>query len=228
MVELAGWQRHRRVTISARASGAAAARIHSMFALSSAASNFAGMSRRHAPIARGSPPTPLSAPVASPRERFQRTPPSLRVTVTHRQVDACRPREAARRDPETRAIADPSHDARANLFPPLSIPVGAHKGLATPRRVAARAAVAPSPFAKLQAGDKVKVTESVVVYHVPKSKGAATDLNGMEGEVASRADDLNGTYISANLEVRVAFAVPDDPKGKTFIAHMKEDEVEAL
>jgi hypothetical protein len=39
---------------------------------------------------------------------------------------------------------------------------------------------------------------------------------------------LNGTYISANLEIRVAFAVPDDPKGKTFIAHMKEDEVEAL
>ena len=137
-------------------------------------------------------------------------------------------RSRPRRDPEIRAIADPSHDARANSFPPLSIPVGARKGLATPRRVAARAAVAPSPFAKLQAGDKVKVTESVVVYHVPKSKGAATDLNGMEGEVASRADDLNGTYISANLEVRVAFAVPDDPKGKTFIAHMKEDEVEAL
>ena len=79
-----------------------------------------------------------------------------------------------------------------------------------------------------QSWDKVKVKESVVVYHVPKSKGAAVDLNGMEGEVASRADDLNGTYISANLEIRVAFAVPDDPKGKTFIAHMKEDEVEAL
>ena len=29
-------------------------------------------------------------------------------------------------------------------------------------------------------------------------------------------------------EVARAFAVPDDPKGKTFIAHMKEDEVEAL
>ena len=57
---------------------------------------------------------------------------------------------------------------------------------------------------------------------------AATDLNGMEGEVASRADDLDGTYISANLEIRVAFAVPEDPKGKTFIAHLKEDEVEAL
>ena len=46
--------------------------------------------------------------------------------------------------------------------------------------------------------------------------------------MASRADDLNGTYISANLEVRVAFPVVDDPKGKTFIAHMKEDEVEVV
>ena len=60
------------------------------------------------------------------------------------------------------------------------------------------------------------------------SEGAATDLEGMEGVVASRADDLNGTYISANLEVRVAFPVVDDPKGKTFIAHMKEDEIEAV
>ena len=168
-----------------------------------------------------------------PRRVASRTFPS-NAPVSPRDGDTptsgCVPsaRSRPRRDPETRAIADPSHDARANSFLPLSIPVGARKGLATPRRVAARAAVAPSPFAKLQAGDKVKVTESVVVYHVPKSKGAATDLNGMEGEVASRADDLNGTYISANLEVRVAFAVPDDPKGKTFIAHMKEDEVEAL
>ena len=142
-------------------------------------------------------------------------------------MDACRPREAARVATQTRAVADPFHDACATSDP-LSIPVGAHKGLAAPRRVAARSAVAPSPIAKLQAGDKVKVKESVVVYHVPKSKGAATDLNGMEGEVASRADDLDGTYISANLEIRVAFAVPEDPKGKTFIAHLKEDEVEAL
>jgi hypothetical protein len=42
-----------------------------------------------------------------------------------------------------------------------------------------------------------------------------------------RADDLKGVYISANLEVRVAF---DNPlfEGKTFIAHMKEDEVEVV
>jgi|TARA_B110000977_G_scaffold194504_2_gene271247 hypothetical protein len=72
------------------------------------------------------------------------------------------------------------------------------------------------------------VKESVVVYHVPKTKGAATDLVGMEGEIASRADDLNGVYISANLEVRVKLLVPDDPKGKTFITHMKEDELEVM
>ena len=73
-----------------------------------------------------------------------------------------------------------------------------------------------------------QVSSSVVVFHVPKSKGAATDLMGMEGVVDSRADDYEGTYISANLEIRVALPVPDDPKGKTFIAHMREDEVEAL
>ena len=65
---------------------------------------------------------------------------------------------------------------------------------------------------------------------VPRAqeKGAATELMGMEGVVDSRADDHEGTYISANLEVRVALPVPDDPKGKTFIAHVREDEVEAL
>ena len=74
-----------------------------------------------------------------------------------------------------------------------------------------------------------QVVSKVVVYHVPKGdRKNGTDLSGWEGVVNSRADDYNGTYISANLEVRVAFAVPDDPKGKTFIAHMKEDEVEAL
>tara|TARA_B110000208_G_scaffold185190_1_gene240008 strand:+ start:257 stop:409 length:153 start_codon:yes stop_codon:yes gene_type:complete len=50
----------------------------------------------------------------------------------------------------------------------------------------------------------------------------------MEGEVASRADDLNGVYISANLEVRIKLLVPDDPKEKTFLTHVKEDEVELI
>ena len=95
---------------------------------------------------------------------------------------------------------------------------------------AVRASAASPASAKLQAGDKVRVTSSAVVYHVPKSKGAPTELKGMEGEaVASRADELDGTYISANLEIRVKLAVPDDPKGKTFgRAHEREDELEVL
>ena len=101
-------------------------------------------------------------------------------------MDACRPREAARRDPETRAITDPSHDAAPTPSSSLDSSRRAQRSR-DPPRASPRARPWPSPVAKLQAGDKVKVTESVVVYHVPKSKGAATDLNGMEGEVASRA-----------------------------------------
>ena len=55
---------------------------------------------------------------------------------------------------------------------------------------------------------KVRVNKSVVVYHVPKTKGTATDLNGFEGEVAQRADELDGKYISANLPLKVALPLP--------------------
>lgn len=72
-----------------------------------------------------------------------------------------------------------------------------------------------------------QVVSKVVVYHVPKGdRKNGTDLSGWEGVVDSRADDYNGTYISANLEVKVAFPVPNDPKGKTFIVHCKENELE--
>ena len=72
------------------------------------------------------------------------------------------------------------------------------------------------------------MTSKFVVYHVPKGdRKNGTDLSGWEGVVDSRADDLNGVYISANLEVKVKFDVPNDPKGKTFIVHCKEDELEA-
>uniref|UniRef100_A0A7S0SD67 Ferredoxin thioredoxin reductase alpha chain domain-containing protein n=1 Tax=Mantoniella antarctica TaxID=81844 RepID=A0A7S0SD67_9CHLO len=82
--------------------------------------------------------------------------------------------------------------------------------------------------AKLEVGDKVKVTAKVVVFHMPLSRGAATDLQGMVGEVASRADDFNGKYISATFEYKVAIPIPDHVKGKTFIVHMREDEVEVV
>mmetsp|Transcript_5102 Transcript_5102/g.22801 ORF Transcript_5102/g.22801 Transcript_5102/m.22801 type:complete len:118 (-) Transcript_5102:272-625(-) len=98
--------------------------------------------------------------------------------------------------------------------------------VAAPKRAVARAS-GVAVRAKLDAGDKVKVVSKVVVYHVPKGdRKNGTDLSGWEGVVDSRADDYNGTYISANLEVKVAFPVPNDPKGKTFIVHCKENELE--
>ena len=76
-------------------------------------------------------------------------------------------------------------------------------------------------------GAKVRVNKSVVVYHVPKTKGTATDLNGFEGEVAQRADELDGTYISANLPLKVALPLPDG-SGKTFLVHLTAEELEIL
>ena len=130
-----------------------------------------------------------------------------------------RPSRSPRPDP-TPALHRESLPTVGSVSPALRSPAR--------RASAVRASAASPASAKLQAGDKVRVTSSAVVYHVAKSKGAPTELKGMEGEVASRADELDGTYISANLEIRVKLAVPDDPKGKTFIAHMREDELEVL
>ncbi|MFM6222691.1 MAG: ferredoxin-thioredoxin reductase variable chain, partial [Dolichospermum sp.] len=37
----------------------------------------------------------------------------------------------------------------------------------------------------MKVGDRVRVKESVVVYHHPEHKGQATDIQGTEGEVAA-------------------------------------------
>jgi hypothetical protein len=51
---------------------------------------------------------------------------------------------------------------------------------------------------------------------------------GMEGEVHSRADELKGVYISANLPIKISFPIEGNTNGKRWIAHMKEDELEIL
>lgn len=88
-----------------------------------------------------------------------------------------------------------------------------------------RSRVAVRARAKLAPGTPVKVSKSVQVYHVPKSKGEATDLAGMSGVIDSRADEHEGKPTSATLAVRVKLEVPDG-SGKTFIAHLDESEVE--
>ncbi|MGB5134495.1 MAG: ferredoxin-thioredoxin reductase variable chain [Prochlorococcaceae cyanobacterium] len=70
----------------------------------------------------------------------------------------------------------------------------------------------------MQPGDQVKVCRSVVVYHHPKHRGEAFDMQGEQGEVVSVLNDWKGRMISPTLPVIVAF-------GK-FRAHFRADELE--
>jgi hypothetical protein len=70
----------------------------------------------------------------------------------------------------------------------------------------------------MQAGDPVKVCQSVVVFHHPQHRGQAFDLLGEQGEVVSVLSDWKGRVISPTLPVVVAF-------GK-FRAHFRADELE--
>ena len=71
----------------------------------------------------------------------------------------------------------------------------------------------------MQPGDKVTVSESVMVFHHPQHRGAAFDLKGQQGEVVQVLHDWKGRTISPNLPVVVAF-------GK-FRAHFRADELQA-
>ena len=71
----------------------------------------------------------------------------------------------------------------------------------------------------MQPGDRVKVCQSVVVFHHPQNRGQAFDLKGQEGEVVTVLNDFKGRVISPTLPVVVAF-------GK-FRAHFRADELEA-
>lgn len=93
---------------------------------------------------------------------------------------------------------------------------------ASSRRPLARGVAIVARFA---VGDAVRVTADVRAYHVPKSKGQGVDLKGMVGVVESRADSHEGTTTSATLPCKVALPVPNGD-GKTFIAHLGEDELE--
>jgi hypothetical protein len=73
----------------------------------------------------------------------------------------------------------------------------------------------------MNVGDRVRVTQSVVVYHHPQHRKEPFDLKGMEGEIIEIVNNWQGRPVSANLPVLVQF-------DKKFKAHFREDEVEAI
>ena len=73
----------------------------------------------------------------------------------------------------------------------------------------------------MQIGDRVRVSESVIVYHHPKNKNQPFDVVGQEGEVTAIVTEWQGRPVSANLPVVVKFE-------KKFQAHFREDELESV
>jgi len=73
----------------------------------------------------------------------------------------------------------------------------------------------------MKVGDKVRITESIIVYHHPEHRSQAFDLKGSEGEVIAFVTEWHGRPVSANLPIAVQFS-------KKFKAHLREDELEVV
>lgn len=73
----------------------------------------------------------------------------------------------------------------------------------------------------MKVGDRVRVKDSVVVYHHPEHRSQAFDLKGTEGEVIGIATQWQGRPVSANLPIVVQFSTK-------FKAHLRENELEVI
>lgn len=73
----------------------------------------------------------------------------------------------------------------------------------------------------MKVGDRIRVKESIIVYHHPEHRNQPFDIKGLEGEVIAFANEWQGKPISANLPVYVQFS-------KKFKAHLRENEVELV
>lgn len=71
----------------------------------------------------------------------------------------------------------------------------------------------------MKVGDRVRVKESVLVYHHPSHRNDAFDIKGLEGEITAFANEYEGKPISANFPVLVKFETK-------FKAHLRENELE--
>ncbi|MCF8131965.1 MAG: ferredoxin-thioredoxin reductase variable chain [Synechococcus sp.] len=69
-------------------------------------------------------------------------------------------------------------------------------------------------------GERVRVSQSVVVFTHPEHRGKPFDLQGQEGEVVSVLNEWKGRPISPTLPVVVAFG--------RFKAHFRTDELESV
>ncbi len=70
----------------------------------------------------------------------------------------------------------------------------------------------------MKVGDRIKVEESVIVYHHPEHKKEAFDIKGLEGELIEIITEWEGRPLSANFPYLVQFS-------KKFKTHFREEEI---
>ncbi|MBD2450368.1 ferredoxin-thioredoxin reductase variable chain [Nostoc sp. FACHB-152] len=73
----------------------------------------------------------------------------------------------------------------------------------------------------MKVGDRVRVNQSVVVYHHPEHRGKAFDIKGSEGEIVEVVTQWQGRPVSANFPFLVQFS-------KKFKAHLRDNELEII
>jgi hypothetical protein len=74
----------------------------------------------------------------------------------------------------------------------------------------------------MKAGDRVRIKESVIVYHNPEHRNQPFDLQGLTGEIIDIVREWQGKPISANFPILIKF------DNSRFKAHLREAEVELL
>lgn len=73
----------------------------------------------------------------------------------------------------------------------------------------------------MEVGKRIRVKNSVVIYHHPEHRNQGFDLNGQEGEVVAIVNSWHGRPVSANFPYLVQFG----PKLKV---HLADYEIEAV
>ncbi|BDA39278.1 ferredoxin-thioredoxin reductase, variable chain [cyanobacterium endosymbiont of Braarudosphaera bigelowii] len=73
----------------------------------------------------------------------------------------------------------------------------------------------------MKIGDRIRIIESVIVYHHPEHRQQAFDLKGMEGEIINIISDWEGRPLSASLPLLVKIS-------EKFKVHVCNSEVEIL
>ena len=84
-----------------------------------------------------------------------------------------------------------------------------------------RAPMRISAASDIQPGARIRVSQPVTVFHSPKHKPSLS-LEGLEGTVTAVVKEHKGKELSANLPIRVQFALPaaDGGKETKLIAHL--------